>query len=228
MKRVYAPLRGVLAKALDLTDWDIVNSHPALLVQLCWQYSLSYLLLTDYVTRRDSWISLVINTVNKFLAKASASAEEPASKKKAPPALNDTKGANNLFIRILYLGGTGEWSKEVGFKGSIPKVEDLRLELKRIGKGIVKHFPALHQVVMVVAHDAEVCESNNPLSRVVSLIMGDIENKCLMAAIEYIESLGLAANVLVYDGFMVHGPEEQIRAEKMSEWVFEATGYRVQ
>ncbi len=57
--------------------------------------------------------------------------------------------------------------------------------------------------------------------------MGDIENKCLMAAIAYIESLGLGAVVLVYDGFMVHGLEEKIYAEEMSEWVFEATGYRV-
>jgi hypothetical protein len=60
---------------------------------------------------------------------------------------------------MLYLGGSGEWSKEVGFKGSIPKVEDLRLELKRIGKAIVKHFLAVRQSVLSVAHDAEVCES---------------------------------------------------------------------
>ncbi len=64
---------------------------------------------------------------------------------------------------MLYLGGSGEWSKELGFKGSIPKVEDLRLELKRIGKAIVKHFPALHQAVLAVAHDDEVCEGKNSL-----------------------------------------------------------------
>jgi hypothetical protein len=184
-------------------------------------------LLTDYVTRRDSWISLVISTVNKSLAKASASAEEPAGKEKAPPAPIGRKEAKNLFIWMLYLGGTGEGSKEVGFKGSIPKVEDLRLELKRIGKAIVKHFPALHHVVLAVGHDAEVCANKNPLSMVVSLIMGDIENKCLMAAIAYIETLGLGAAVLIYDGFMVQDPEERISAEVTSEWVFEATDYRI-
>ena len=62
---------------------------------------------------------------------------------------------------------------------------------------------------------------------VVSLIMGDIENKCPMAAIAYIESLGLSAGVLVYGGFMTHDPEERISAEVTSEWVFEATGYRI-
>ena len=78
---------------------------------------------------------------------------------------------------MLYLGGTREWLKEVGFKGSIPKVEDLRLELKRIGKAIVKRYPALHHVVLAVAHDAEICASKNPVSRVVSLIIVvDIEN----------------------------------------------------
>ncbi len=74
--------------------------------------------------------------------------------------------------------------------------------------------------MLVVANDAEIYESKNPLSRVVSLIMGDIENMCLMAAIAYIESLGLAAAVLAYDGIMVHDPEERISAEVISEWVF--------
>jgi len=80
MQRLYRSFRGTLAKTMELTDWDMVNCHPALLVQLCGQYSVSCPLLTDYITRRDSWISLVISTVNKSLAKASASAEEPASK----------------------------------------------------------------------------------------------------------------------------------------------------
>ena len=197
-------------------------------MQVCGRYFVSCPLLTDYVIRRDSWISLVINTVNKSLAKASASAEEPTRKEKAPPALIGRKEAENLFIRMLYLGGSWAWSKEVRFKGSIPKVGDLRLELKRIGKAIVKHFPALHHAVMAVAHDAEVCASKHPLYRDVSLIMGNIENKCLMAAITYIESLGVGAAVLIYDGFMSHDPEERICAEVMSEWVFDATGYCAQ
>ena len=108
MQRLYAPFRGILAKAMELTDWDIVKCHPALLVQLCGQYSVSCPFLTDYVTRRDSWISLVINTVNKSLAKASSSAEEPADKEKAPLAPIGRKEAKNLFIRMFYLGGTGE------------------------------------------------------------------------------------------------------------------------
>jgi hypothetical protein len=64
---------------------------------------------------------------------------------------------------MLYLGGSGEWSKEVGFKGLISKVEDLTLELKRIGKAVVKHFPALHHAVMAGGHDADVCASKKPL-----------------------------------------------------------------
>jgi hypothetical protein len=78
---------------------------------------------------------------------------------------------------MLYLDGTREQSKEAGFKSFIPQKEDPRLELKRIGKVIVKHFPALHHVVLAVAHDAEICASKNPVSRVVSLIIVvDIEN----------------------------------------------------
>ena len=58
--------------------------------------------------------------------------------------------------------------------------------------------------------------------------MGDIENKRLMAAIAYIETLSLGTIVLVFDGFMVHDPEERICDENMSEWAFEDTGYRIQ
>ena len=49
-----------------------------------------------------------------------------------------------------------------------------------------------------------------------------------MAAIAYTKSLGFDADVLVYDGFVVQDMEELICAEEMSEWVFDATGYRVQ
>ncbi len=78
-----------------------------------------------------------MNAINKALTKASASAKEPADNEKAPPTTIGRKEANNLFIRMLYLGGSGEWSNEVGFKGSIPKEEVPRLDLKRIGKAIV-------------------------------------------------------------------------------------------
>jgi hypothetical protein len=96
---------------------------------------------------------------------------------------------------MLYLGGSAEWFKEVRFKGSIPKVEELRKELKRIGNAIVKHYPALHLSVLATAHDTDECASNNPLSRSLSLIWGDVENKCLMAAIAYIETPVLGAAV---------------------------------
>jgi len=228
MQRLYAPFRGILAKDMELTDWNIVNSHPVLLAQLCGQYSLSCSLLTDYVPNRGSCLSLVINTVNKALAKALASTEEPAGKKKAPSALIGRKISKKLFIRMLFLGGFIEWAKDVRFKGSIPKVKELRKELKRIGNAIVKHSPALHLSVLAVTRDAEVCASKNPLSRKHSLILGDIENRCLMAAIAYIESLGLGADVLDCDGFVTHNPEEKICVEEMSERVFEATGYRIQ
>ena len=68
-------------------------------------------MLTGYFTDRDSWISLVINTVNRAIDKASVSADEPAGKDKAPPAFVGRKEAKNLFIRMLYLGGSGKWSK---------------------------------------------------------------------------------------------------------------------
>ncbi len=171
-------------------------------------------LLTSYVTGRDSWLSLVLNTVNKALANASASAEEPASREKAPPTHIGRKKAENLFIWMLVLGGFGEWSKDVGYIGSIPKVDGLRLELKRIEKPSSSTSGA-SSICFGCGLRHRDMPSKNPLSKTLCIIMKDIENRCLMAAIAYIQTKGLGAAVLVYDKFMVHDPDQRICAEDM-------------
>jgi hypothetical protein len=75
---------------------------------------------------------------------------------------------------MFFLGGSWEWSKEIGYKSSFPKVKELKEELKRVGKAVVKHFSVLYQSVLVVAHNANVCAKKN-LSRTLSLVMEDIE-----------------------------------------------------
>ncbi len=161
MQRLYAPFMVIIARDMELTDEDIVNYHTALLAQLCNPYSVSCLMLTDNVANQGFRILLIVNIVNKVLYIASASPKHPGSKEQAPPALLGRKEAKNLLIRMLYLGNPDYWSKEVGYKGSIPKFEELRVELKRIENAIVKHFPVLHHDVLVVAHDTDVFAKKN-------------------------------------------------------------------
>ena len=58
-----------------------------------------------------------------------------------------------------------------------------------------------------------------------SLVMGDTKNACLMAAAAYVETMGFHVATFVFDGFMiVKDPEGRISATDMSHRVVEATG----
>ena len=96
-------------------------------------------------------------------------------------------------------------------------------EIRRVGAAIVKHYPGLHKVILAVPHVDD--EYKNPISRTLSIILGNIENDILMAARFYVESLSLLILVFVYDGFMVSDPDSLVEA--MSEWVFRETDYHV-
>ena len=76
--------------------------------------------------------------------------------------------------------------------------------------------------------DAAGFQERDHIARTPSLVLGDIENDCLMAAAAYGEALGLHVAIFVFDGFMAKDPEGRISAADMSDRVFEATGYRIQ
>ena len=225
MQRLYAPFRGAMAKHMRLRDWDMVNAHPTFLVQICGRLGISCKLLADYVENRGTWLSLVITTVNTAATCHEANDED--SKAAAPNPIGRTE-AKNLFIRVMYLGNPRKWYKDHAFNGTIPKVEDLANEMKRIGKVIAKKYPDQYKAVKVLPKDTQEFQEKNPLSRTLSLILGEIEDKCLMAAMNYVELLGLVMLVLVYDGFMIRDDENLINAVDMSEHVFKITGFRVE
>ena len=86
MQGVYKPFRADIAKAMTLTDWDIVNCHPSLLMQMCALHDIKCVLLTDYMSNRDEWTFLVVSRVNKALALAHAKTPPSADGKRTPPS----------------------------------------------------------------------------------------------------------------------------------------------
>ena len=100
----------------------------------------------------------------------------------AAPNMFGRAEAKNLSIRAMYLGGPRNWYTDHGFNGSIQNVEDLSNEMRRIGKAIVNKYPDLYKSVKNIPEDAQEFKDTNPLSRTLSLILGEIEDKCLMAA----------------------------------------------
>ncbi len=228
MQSLYKPFRAAIARASQLTDWDIKNCHPTLLLQLCERLGVPCKLLKKYVAERDSWWKIVIDIVNEGLEQPASSSGSKSKKKKEGASRKPVgrEEVKQLFLRILYLGGFDNWAKDVGYPGTAPPlVEGLVKEMRRVGAAIVKHYPELHKAILAVPPDDD--EYKNPISRTLSIILGNIENDILMAARSYVESLLLFILVFVYDGFMLSDPDSLVNAEAMSEWVFRETNYRV-
>ncbi len=175
-------------------------------------------MLKKYGADRDSWWKIVKDLVNEGVEQP-ASSSGSKSKKKKEEASRKHVGRDEvkqLFLRILYLGGFDNWAKDVGYPGRAPPlVEGLVKEMRRVGAAIVKHYPELHKAILDVPPDDD--EYKNPISRTLSIILGNIENDILMAARSYVESICLFVILFVYAGFVVSDPDNLVDAEAMSE-----------
>ena len=77
--------------------------------------------------------------------------------------------------------GSCNWAKDDGYPGTTPPlVEGLVKEMHRVGAAIVKHYLELHKAILDVPPTDG--EFKNPISRSLSIILGNIENDILMAA----------------------------------------------
>jgi len=98
-------------------------------------------------------------------------------------------------------------------------------EMRCVGAAIVRAYPELYKAILAVPSTDG--EYKKPISRSLSIIIGNIENDCLMAARSYLESISLFVSVFVYDGFMLYDPDSSMDADAMGDWVFQETKYHV-
>jgi len=114
----------------------------------------------------------------------------------------------------MYLGGASNWYKDVGYKGtSIASVKKRCDEMTRIADRIVAQYPALLKYVLELDRK-HFADNNyiykNPAVCTLSLILGQGEDECLLAAASYAKSLGLTVATYIFDGMQVCDPMAKI------------------
>ena len=84
MQPLYKPFRAAIARTLQLTDWDIRNCHPTLLLQLCEHLDVPCKMLKKYVADRDSWWKVVTDFVDEGVELLASSFRSKSKKKEEP------------------------------------------------------------------------------------------------------------------------------------------------
>ncbi len=127
---------------------------------MCGRHDVASKLPKDYVGDRVACYVLVIEKVNGDPARCASPNTDPVTRV-------DIK---KLFIYLLYQGGSGPWYKEHHFESNIRKIEDLKPELKRIDRKIVREYPDLHNNVKVLHGDTERFQEKDLIARTISLV----------------------------------------------------------
>ena len=135
-------IRHTFSNIKNLTDIDIINAHPDMLLQICKSNGLACDKLDDYVKNRDAILTRIQNITGC-----------------------DRERAKVLFIRLLFFGSFDNWLKEEkDDKGVVvyPEISmsvfdndldlktfiiELTLQLKTIGEHIRKSNPKLEKEV---------------------------------------------------------------------------------
>lgn len=205
------PIRHTLCKSLTTgetiyDDVDMVNCHPILLLQLCQKKSWPCARLAEYVSNREEIIASVMMEykVNRADAK-------------------------HLFLRLLYGGSFRSWATEtVGTNliDSNASAAVLVTEYPSPMKVLFDFQEELSRIRTCVWNDAEFkpfrdADTNetvkqpaesfppNSKSRLLSLVLQDIEHRLLMAMQRFFTDNGWRVGVLVFDGLMVYRYKEK-------------------
>jgi len=209
-----------------MEDWDIVNAHPVMLLQLCKANGLACSNLDYYVNHRTIILQSLMTAVK-------------CSKDRA----------KRLFIQLLYFGTFEGWVKgkfinnkmiepEIdlyAFK-SIPEIltliNDLIGELKKIGEHILSSNPKLLKEVEKMK-DKKGKELTNKMGSVVSHFLQEYEVRILEVLYDYCCEKGYIQDnivVLCADGLMLLKDfvKEKDLSVEFNTIVKEKTGFDLQ
>ena len=193
-------VRHTLAERKGLSDWDIENAHPQILLQICKANTLACSQLEYYCKNRDEILAKVMRLTDC-----------------------DRKRAKLLFIRLLYFGKIEGWMNEEKDKDGVivyPEISiydfkdddgfmswigSLTAELEGIGKHIVRNNPKL---VAEVTKNKELKKklSFNLNASVVSFFLQEYEIQILEQIYKYCCEKGYIKDnvcILCADGIML-------------------------
>ena len=184
-----------MAHAVGFTDWDIVNAHPEILLQICKACGLACINLEYYCTHRDELLSKIISATGC-----------------------DRGRAKNLFLRLLYLGKYQFWldgddkdptiiAHEI-FQQKIPEVliflNNFENELEKIATLIFENNKEMQRIAIAKAKKDPTL---NPLSSVMSYLLQEYEIRVMEIVYSYCKQNGYISEdnvcVLCNDGIML-------------------------
>jgi phage/plasmid-associated DNA primase len=174
-------------------DVDIDNCHPRILMLILQAAGIDAPLLRSYVENRQEWLDLV-NKHYKIL-QMDIVKEQPHLKKDIP---------KDLFIRLLYGGGSKPWVSKWGIEVSIAnqKLIDFENEIETINEWIAMANPHILEIAEKIKED----DSYNINGTVCSYYLQEFEAQILEIMYLYCVKNGYIKNdntVLCADGLMI-------------------------
>lgn len=176
-------VRHALAGSL-YWDLDMVCAQPRLLQHLCRDKGWSCPVLDDYISRRAAVL------------------EEGAAHYDVVP--HDVK---DLYNRVLYLGGEAGWRKERLRTDKQPWAPAMAFiqEMRTLSQLIVANYADERELCNKAADPkrAKGDIGHDSQSSTMSLVLQNMEHRCLMAAYEYLASQDRPMTTLIFDGGLI-------------------------
>lgn len=177
-------------------DIDMVNAHPVIMAHLAKQHGW----VCDKLQRLCSEREQVLQEVQEAYEV-------------------DRAGAKVILLKLLYLGGLPVHHRNARALDALPcgdvdhplsvacsptytYLEELRQELRTLASNMAAQYPQ-HAKVAERQRKAANKTTGHPLATAVSLVVSDLENRMLLAAVRELQEQGRCVTTVVYDGLHV-------------------------
>lgn len=185
-------------------DIDIVNAHPVLIAQYCNKTNISCPYLNEYVDCRDSLIQSVVEKcgVSRDVVK-------------------------EMVYTIVYLGSLASFCANSILTEPPPTwVSNLATEMRNVAQMMAARNPQIYDKIKKSKKKEHV--NTDPNASALSYIVGDIEDRTIMAARSKLTQLGFCVETLCFDGMLITKADlTEDHIEEVQAHCYETTGYNV-
>jgi hypothetical protein len=201
--RMMRDARAVMAGAYYF-DVDMVNCQPTILAQKLAMHNIACPLLDRYVKERRACIAKVQTACGV-----------------------DGAAAKNLFIRLMYLGGTASWASDYGVDVALLPawVDDLKTEMRK-NADILMGLPELQEFKRHLTFDSP-CQGipmhtggsafpvgttgsskEKRVATMMAIYLQSAECQCVRALVDAITFDGRTVGGIIYDGVLVEKDDD--------------------
>ncbi len=194
---IHKKIRNTLAEK-NYLDIDMINGGPTILNQYCKKNNIQCNMLDRYIKYRENWLKELMDLHN-------ISREE----------------AKKIILKIMYLGNYTIKNLEgddVTPNEKLEKLVEFSNELKEISKKVCIIENDLKKIVKKTS------DKQNIKSSVLSLVIQNIENKCLNSAVKFFKLKNFKIGVLTFDGLMIE-KKKNLKDNDINELIDECNKY---